>query len=720
VFAKLAATEHRMRNLTGIDEPLALIGCAMTANLFDVFEKQPVLGRSFLPEEMQANAKVVILSHSLWQQAFGGRKDILGQDITLDNDLYHVVGVAHPHMEYRQDLKIRFYVPLALDPPGHRMARSMWVLGRLRPDVSVEKAEMEMKTIAARLETQYPDTNTNWTAIIIPLQELIFGKVQNSVVILFAAAVLILMVACANVAHLLMSRAGVRSQEMAVRSALGAGRARLLRLMLIESMLLSLVAGTLGFIAAVCSMDLLSYGVALLTKSGGLSGIGGAVRITLNPWIVIFAIFVSMFTTVGFGLLPAWQVSQANPVQALCAAGRSASQGRQRRRLSNLLVSAEIAVAFILLVGACLLARSLEHLYLKSPGFNPVNLMVMEVKLPNITEYQNDEQRADFCQSVLDRMREIPGVLGAASTSVHPLSSGNYVDGYSILNQESPTPGDKPIAEYRTVSTDYFSTIGLPLLKGRLFRETDDGSAKVTIVDQEFVQRYFHDKDPIGQKIQKRGSHICEIVGVVGNHQTSPVFDEQTFPHAYEPITQVCMNTVTFMARTQGDPLSLADPLRRAVWAENPNQPISKVQTMQGIMRETMSIHRLSGLILGLFAGSSLLITLFGVYGVITSTVSQRTREIGIRMAFGARQFDVVKSIMRTGLVLTGLGLIAGLAGALVLCRLMDALLYNTSPVDPLSYSVVIVFISVVSLLACYLPARRAAKIDPMKALRYE
>jgi putative ABC transport system permease protein len=712
--------EHRMHNLTGIDKPLALIGCAATTNLFNVFEKPLVLGRSFLPGEMQANSKVVILSHSLWQQAFGARKDVIGQDITLDDDVYRVVGVAHPHMEYRQDFKIQFYVPLALDPPGHRMAKKLWVLGRLRPGVSVEKAEIEMKTIAARLEAQYPDTNTNWTAIIIPLQELIFGKVQDSVVILFAAVILVLLIACANVAHLLMSRAGKRSQEMAIRSALGAGRMRLLRLMLIESLLLSLVAGILGFVAAVWSMDLLSHGLALLTKSGGIGGIGGAVRITMNPWIVIFAIVISIFTTVCFGFFPAWQSSQANPVQALCSSGRGASQSLQRRRLSNLLVSAEIAVAFVLLVGACLLARSLEGLYRKSPGFNPINLMTVQMTLPKSTEYQNDQQRADFCQAVLDRMREIPGVLGVASTSIHPLSSLNYVDVYSIVNQESQTPGDKPIAEYRTVSTNYFSTIGLPLLKGRLFQETDDGSVKVTIVDQEFVRRYFLGKDPIGQKIQKRGSHICEIVGVVGNHQTSPKIDEQTFPHAYEPIIQACMNTVTFMVRTQVDPLILADPLRLAVWTENPNLPISKIQTMQGIVRDTLSIHRLSGLVLGLFAGSALLITLIGIYGVINSMVSQRTREIGIRMAFGARQVDALKSIMRTGLILTGLGVVVGLAGALTLCRLLTSLLYDISPADPISYAVVFIVVTIVSLLACWVPAHRAAKIDPMEALRYE
>jgi predicted permease len=576
-----------------------------------------------------------------------------------------------------------------------------------------------MQTIAARLEAQYPDTNTGFSVFLIPLQELLFGKVRGTTVILFTAAVLVLMIACANVANLLMSRAGVRSGEMAIRSALGAGRLRLVRQMLIESLLLSLIAGALGFIGAAWGMNLLSHSVALLSQSGGIGGIGGTVRITMNPCIMIFAIVLPVFTTLCFGLLPAWQISHVNPLNALRAGGRSTSQDRQRRRLSDMLISAEIATAFVLLVVACLLLRSLKQLHRTSPGFNTINLMTLQLTLPQSTAYKDDQQRAAFCRAALDIMRNIPGVLGAASTSIHPMSGWNLMDSFSILNQESQTPGDITAAEYRTVSTDYFSTIGLPLLKGRLFQETDDGSGKVVIIDQEFVRRYFHDKDPIGQKIKLR-LYACEIIGVVENHQTSPRIGEKTCPHLYEPISQACMNTVTFMVRTKTDPLTMADSLRRAVWTVNPDQPITHMQPMQGIARDLLSMQRLSGLILGLFAGSALMITLIGIYGVIASAVSQRTREIGIRIAFGARQVDVIRFIMRNGLILTGIGLVTGLIGALALCRLMGALLYNTSPVDPLSYIVVIVLISVTSLLACFIPARRAIRINPIEALRCE
>jgi len=716
VFSELAAQGYRAFNLTDRDEPLALTGWAITANLFDVFGKPPLLGRSFLPEEIQANnAKVAILSYSLWQQVFGGSKDIIGQEITMDNDLYSVVGIAHPHMEYRQGDRLEFYVPLTPTPEDNRSRRGLWVLGRLHPGVTLEYATVEMQTIAARLEAQYPDTNTGFDTLLIPLQELLFGKVSCTIVILFAAAALVLLVACANVTNLLLSRAGLRSQEMALRAALGAGRTRLLRLMLIESLFMSLLAGTLGFIGAVWGMDMLRHGVTILSQS---SGIAGATRIKMNPWILLFAIVLSVFTALCFGLIPAWRTSQINPLRALRVSGRGTSQDRQRYRISNLLISAEIAVAFVLLVGACLLIRSLEQLHRTSPGFNTVNLMTLQMTIPQSTAYKNDQQRAAFCQTVLDRMRNIPDVLGAASTSIPPVSGSNFSCGFTILDQGSQVPGDKPIAEHRTVSIDYFSTIGLPLLEGRLFRETDNGSDKVVIVDQEFVRRYFHDKDPIGQRI--RVWEVCEIIGVVGNHQSSSNIDEPTCPHMYFPIGQSCMPFVTFMARTRMDPLTLAEPLRQAVWAVDRNLPIARTESMQDIVQETHSMQRLSSLILGLFAGSAVMITVIGIYGVIASVVSQRTREIGIRMAFGAKRIDVIKSIMNTGLFLIGSGLVIGLVGALILCRLMGTLLYNISPMDPLSYCVVIVFISVISLLACYIPARRAAKIDPMEALRYE
>jgi len=716
VFEELAAQGYRALNLTGRDEPLALTGWAVTDNLFDVFGKPPVLGRAFLPAEMSARQpNVVVLGHALWQQAFGAARDIVGQDITLDNELYSVVGIAHPDLDYRQGFRTQFYIPLTPSPSEPRYRRGLQVLGRLRPGVTLEEASAEMKTIAARLEAQYPDSNRGFTSLIIPLQELLFGKVRTTILILFAAAGLLLLIACTNVANLLLSRVDRRSQEMAVRSALGAGRWQLCRVILVESLLVSIISGVLGLLGAAWSVGLLRQGVDLLSQSGGMAGV---VRIELNPWVLVFALTLSVGITLCFGLLPAWKTSLTDPLHSFRATRRGSSQSRQGRRVSNLLASAEIALAFVLLAGACLLLRSLSQLHQASPGFNQANLMMMQMTLPRTEAYKDDQQRAVFCQAVLERLQTIPGVLAAASTNIHPVSDYNFMCGFRVLDRGPQAPGEVTAAEFRTVSTDYFSTLGLPLVEGRPFQGKDDGSHRVIIVDQEFARRYFPGKNPIGQRIELGGP--CEIIGVVGNHQTTTRIDETTCPHMYQPICQSCMPSVTFVVRTHSDPLTLAKPMRRAIWAIDPQQPIGDMQSMQGIIHGTHAIRRLSSLVLGLFAGSALIITVIGIYGVVASTVSQRTQEIGIRMAFGARQIDVLESIMRTGLILAGLGVAVGLVGALAMCRLLTSLLYGVNPADPVSYGLVSLIVTAVSLLACYLPARRAAKTDPMEALRYE
>ncbi|MBN2183572.1 MAG: ABC transporter permease [Sedimentisphaerales bacterium] len=716
VFETLAAQGYRTMNLTGRDEPLALTGWAITDNLFEVFRKQPVLGRSFLPEEISAEqSQVVILSHALWQQAFSQDPDILGQDVTLDNRVYNVVGIAHPDMDYRQGFSAQFYIPLTSSPSESRSRHALQVFGRLHPTVTLQAATAEMKTIAARLEAQYPESNKDFTVLLIPLQELLFGKVQGTVVTMMAAAVLLLLVASTNIANLFLSRMDRRSQEMAVRSAIGAGRWQLSRLVLIESLLISLVSGLIGFVGATGSMGLMRRGMNLITSSGGMAGIP---RITINPGILFFTLGLSIIVTLCFGLLPAWKTSQTSPLQSLRTKARGSSRSRHGRHLAHVLVTAQIALAVVLLVGAGLLVKSLIQLRLSSPGFNPVNLMTLQITLPQSRAYETDRQRADFCRAVLTQLQNIPGVSHVAATNIIPVSDFNFMRGFQILDRTSQSPDDSMAAEFRTVSTDYFTTLGMPLIKGRLFQETDAGNLHVVIVDEEFVRRYFPNQDPIGQRIALGAP--CEIIGVVGNHQTGTRINEQTFPHMYRPLRQACMERIVFIARTQTDPLTLAESMRRAVWAVDVKQPINHIQPMQGIIHDTRATYRLSSFVLNLFAGGALILITVGLYGVTASTITQRTREIGIRKAFGACHVDIIKSIIGTGLILTGLGITVGLIVALVVCRLMGSLLYNTNPTDPISYSIVISFVGVVSLLACYIPARRAAKIDPMAALRYE
>lgn len=716
VFEELAAMSHRSLNLTDRDEPLALTGWAITANFFDVFEKPPLLGRGFLPEEIGPDkAQVVILSHSLWKQAYEGRSDILGYKITLDNKVYSIIGVAHPDIEFRQDFRIQFYIPFDLHPQQHRSNRSQWVVGRLKPGVTKAQAAAEMSAIAARLEEQYPDSNTNWNVKFTSLQERMFGKTQETLVVLYTAAGLVLLIACANVANLLLAQAANRYGEMAVRSALGADRQRLFRQMLLEGTLLSLLAGTLGFLGAYWGMDLMRYMVSVLGQSDGIAGLA---RITMSPWILTFAIVLSLGTTILFGLLPAWHASHTNPANVLRGSARGASQGIAHRQLSSLFVVAEISLAFVLLTGACLLLKSLDRLYRTSPGFQTAQLLTVQITLSSTSEYQRSRDRATFCHNVLEQIVSIPGVLSAASINRHPLGD-NCSKGFTIAGSDTRAAGKRAHAEYRTVSAGYFSTMGIPILRGRYFTETDDGSHKVMIVDEEFVRRYFPNQNPIGLQIGG-GRNPWEIIGVVGNIKSGRMTEIQRSPHMYEPIDQFCENNVTFMIKSVGEPIALVDAVRQAIWRVNSNQPIEHIQSMQDIINDSLSMRRLSTFILSLFAGTALILTLIGIYGVMAYSVNQRTREIGIRMAFGARGADVIKRIMLKGIVLTIVGLLTGLVVAFALCRAMSSLLYEVSTADLTTFTEVVTIVAMVALLACYIPARRAAKVDPMKALRYE
>jgi putative ABC transport system permease protein len=717
VFAELAAMDHRWLNLTGRDDPRALTGWAVTENFFDVFEKPPVMGRSFVPKEIgPGKAQVAILSHALWQQAFSGRLDIVGQQIMLDNHAYTVVGVAHPDMDFRQDFRVQIYVPLERARTDNRNQRALWVAGRLLPGVTPDQAAAELRTIAARLEVQHPDTNATWAARVIPMRELMFGQTENILLVLYGAAALVLLIACANTAGLWTTRAAARSREMAVRSALGAGRLRLCRAMLVESLLLSLAAGILGFLGAFCSLDLLNRGVATLNRS---SGIAGVARISMSPGILAFALGLAVVACAGFGLLPAWFVSQTNPAEALRGSGRSATQGRHHRRLSSGLVIAEIATAFVLLMGACLLLRSLDHLYRTSPGFQPAHLLTLDVTLSAQADYKDSRGRAAFCQNVLTRMQAIPGVLATGSTSALPIAGDNWANAFDVVGQSPSSSNQRPSAEYRTVSKDYFATMSIPLVEGRTFAETDGGTHNVIVVDEELARRYFPGSSPLGREIYQQGRR-CEVIGVVGSIQSARMTDREHRPHMYEPLSQYCWTRATFVVKAAGDPVALTKSLRQSIWSVDRYLPVARVQTMQGVVRDSLSMPRLSAVVLGLFAGTALILTLIGIYGIITGTVSQRTREIGIRMTFGARPFDVIKFLMASGLVLIGLGLLAGLAGAVVLCRLLESQLYGISSADPVSYGSVIVFVVTVSLLACVIPALKAARVDPMVALRCE
>jgi predicted permease len=713
-FQALAAMEDRGYNLAGADEPLAVTGLAVTANFFDVLEKPPAMGRGFLPSEVgPAKANVVILSHSLWKRAFRSRTDILGRSVTLDNRACTVVGVAHPDADYRQDNHAEFYVPLDLDPMQNRGARSLWVIGRLKPDVTEAQALTEMGTITARLAEQYPDTNKGWSVRFISLRALLFGDLQRPVVVLYAAAALLILIACANLANLLMARGLARSPELAILSALGAGRLRLCRQMLTESLLLSLLGGAVGLLLAWWGLDLMRTMVSVFQKSGGIAG---TAHLTLSPWALAFTMALSFGTTLLFGLFPSWQASRTCPANAL-RGGRSAGEDRAHHHLSRLLVVGEISLSFVLLAGFYLLFQSLDHLSHTSLGYRSSQLLTVEITLPAIPEYQESRSRAAFCHEVLDRMQATPEVLSAASVNKHPFTAGNNPVPFEIAERGMTKFGDRPIAEPRTISMDYFQTMGIPLLEGRDFTRTD---ASVAIVDQEFVRQNFPGENPLGRQISPPGGYVLKIVGVVGSLQPPKFADKHLNAHVYIPIDNYCLPDVAFMVRTTGDPVALAAAMRQAVWAVDRNQPIANIQPMQTLVLDRISMPRLITMIAGLFAAAALVLTLLGIYGIMAYAVHRQTHEIGVRMAFGAQRADILRMVLGKGMALVGVGSFLGLVAALILCRVISSLLYGISPTDPVAYGVVTVLVSITGLLACYVPARRAASVDPMAALRQE
>jgi putative ABC transport system permease protein len=718
-FRGLAAIEHQQRDLGGAGEPLAVTGLGVTANFFDVLGSPPALGRGFRSEETAAaESDVVVLSHSLWQRAFGGDPGILGRSLTLDGRAHRVVGVAHADAEFRQDFRAEFYLPLHVDPAGNRFERKLWVLGRLKPGVTQAQALAELQGISSRLAERYPDSNRGWSVKLIPLPELLFGDLRRPVLLLYVAAALVVLIACANLAGLLLARGLGRAPEMAVRSALGAGRLRLCRQMLTESLLLSVLGGAVGLVLSSWGVGLMRALLSTLQRSGGVGGIVGRTHIGLSPWVVLFTVALSFGATLLFGLLPAWEASGARSAAAL-RGERAAGEDRGGRRLSRLLAAGEIALSFLLLTGFSLLVESLEHLSGAPLGYGTSELLAVQLTLPRTPEYAESASRARFVHRVLERMRAVPGVLAAGAVNIHPLSSANVALGFTIVGRERPRPGEETNAEMRTVSTDYFRAMRIPLRRGRLFSRADDGSRAVAIVDEELARRYFTGEDPVGREISVAG-HGMEIVGVVGSVQPPSLAEKRPRTHLYTPVDQFCFPDVTFTVRTLGDPTALGPAMRQAVWDVNPRQPIAQVQSLRSLAEDRLAMPRLVAWLAGSFATSALALALLGLYGVLAYSVRRQTRELGVRIALGAERRDILRLVLRRGMAVAGIGSLLGLAAATVLFRVMASLLHGVSPWDPLAYGLALTLVVATSLLASWLPARRAAAVDPARALRSE
>ncbi len=723
VFQAMAAGAESSFTLTGKGRPESVIAARVSANFFDVAGVAPELGRAFVSGDAKAGADhVVILSDELWRARFGSNPGVIGSSIEVNGEPYTIIGVMPQSASLPMPYNLpEMWTPLVfsakeLTPPANGFHNLQIVLGRLKPGDTVEKAQAEMDSIARRLATSHPETDKNWGITVLTLQEYLIRKprVRNALVMLMTVVGFVLLIACANIAGLLLARGAGRTHELAVRSAVGASRFRLIRQMLAESLLIGAAGGGAGLLMSV-------WGISLLRAGFNFNALGSrmAAGFRLDQPTLVFALAVTFLTTIVFGLLPAIRASKANPRNALSESGRTGSSGSGHSRLRSALVTAEIALALLLLAGAGIMMRELVHEYTEPNGFNPNNLLAASIDL-NAKRYQKPAAQVDFFRRVVENVRSLPGVESASVNTCAPLGC-NWSTSFSIAG-EPPLPASKrPTADFFAVGPDYFRTMQIPLLQGRYFSDSEDaGSPVVAIVNREFARRFFPKGDAIGRQMEvDEGRHkLARIVGIVGN-TNSYVGQSTPHPQIYESYQQIPFGSMAVVLRSREMPAAISPLLRRAVWSVDKDQPVV-IQTMHDLTAANVGGDKLMVGLMGIFAGLALVLAVVGIYGVIAFSVAQRTREIGIRMALGAQKADVLGLVLRQGGLLAGIGCAIGILLAFPLPRLFSAMFYGFSTQGPLVAIAVAFIVAAASLLACYIPARRAAKVDPMEALRYE
>jgi putative ABC transport system permease protein len=718
-FESAAAFIKSSLTLTSDGEPERLPVTYTSANFFSVLGAEPALGRSFMEEENTTGKhRVVILSQSLWRRRFGANPGIIGQSITLNGVPFTVIGVLpggfkDPTPEQTRPAEL--WAPLAYD--FERMARRsdfLNVVARLKQGVSPQAAQAEMNTITSRLAQQYPDSNTGWSTIVMPLHERMVGDVRSALWLLMGVVGFLLLIACANVANLLLARSTARQQEIAIRRALGADRIRLIRQFLTESVLLSVTGGLLGSLVAMWGVDIL---VAL--SPGNIPRLD---EVGLNWKVLAFTLFVSLLTGIVFGLLPALHATSPNLTETLKEGGRSSTEGIRGSRLRNSLVVAEIAISLVLLVGAGLMIRSFARLQAVDPGFRPERILTMDMLLPS-SKYKETAQVSTFFDQFSSRLSGVPGVESVGAVSTLPLSGGGDIITFLVEGRPEQPPGQSEDAEYRVVTPGYFATMGVPIVRGEGFTERHNADAPaVMVINETFARRYFPGEDPVGKRLNigdPEKSPWRTIVGIVKDVRHEGLATE-AYPQMYSPLAQTPRRAMTLVARTTGAPLSLVPNVRQELTSLDKDQPLYNVRTMEQVLAQSIARQRFQMLLIAIFASVGLILASVGIYGVISYSVTQRTHEIGIRMALGAQARDVLKMVLGQGMILTLVGVGVGLGFALLLTRVMASLLYNVSATDPLTFVGVSALLSLVALLACLIPARRAMRVDPMEALRYE
>jgi putative ABC transport system permease protein len=707
-------------SLTGVDTPIGLEGFRCTVNFLETLKETPLLGRGFRPEDAQeGNHRVVILSHRIWSNVFDADPDIIDKIITIDEEPYTVIGVMRPIMGFIEEMA-QIYTPITEESLlNGRGSHYLGVMGRLKPGITIENAQAELNVIAAQLEQQYIESNKNKGVIVHPLHETLVEEIRPVFLILYGAVGFLLLIACVNVANLLLAKSNSRSREIAIRCALGAGRIRIFRQVLTESVILSLVSGALGLLLGFWSLNGLQLISPRLLNTAGGSSIPGMDEIRLDLTVLLFTIGISMITGLLFGIFPAWHASKSKINEALKEGGRGTSSGASHHRILNVLVVSQVALALILLVGSGLLINSFYRLHNTNPGFESKNLLAIHMERTRSGSKGDDNNVVAFFNDMIDRYKAIPGVQTAAAINIHPLTPHNSNNGFTVENRPME-PGEYYSAENRVITPDYFQTIKIPLIQGRYFDVQDnDDSKKVIIVNQEFTKRIFPNEDALGKRIHLNGN-LVEIVGIVGNIKFRSLSAENYKPFMYRPIEQVPRREMTFVIRTENDPNQLANVARQEIWNIDPNQPILWIKTMDRIVGDSISIERFSMILLTVIAVIALLLAVIGIYGVMLYSVNERTNEIGVRMALGAQVSDILTLIVCKGITLTIFGVIIGLAGSIYLMKFLSSMLYEISSVDITTFAATSLLLILVAFLACFIPARKAAQVDPMITLRCE
>jgi len=711
-FESMAAYRHVDFSFKGTGDPQNVPGLRATADLFTVLKSNAALGRTFTRDESVVGAdRVVVLSHGFWSRALGASAGVIGQTIQLDSVPFTVVGVMPPSFEFPTSTKVEVWTSLAFDPKdlhgGSRRARLLTVVGRIAPGVTPQQAQEEISVLAGRIAAEYKVSNDRWTARVIPAHEQLVGASRPALMVLMGAVGFLLLIVCANMANLLLARLSSRRREMAVRAALGASRWEVARPIVAESLILSAAGGLLGLVAA--------FGVLRLIASLPEARLPRIEAMQLDGGVLLFTSVISIGVALAFGLLPALHASKQDLRDNMQESSGSTASPYARRLLSGLVV-VEVALALVLLVGAGLMTRSFTRLLQVNPGFDSSNLVAARVLLPS-TKYQRPTI-VRFYEDVIERLRRAPGVVNASAVSAMPLHDVGAAGSlpFNVEGQQPPTTED-PMADVRMVAPGYFDTMKIQLLAGRVLDERDDMQApRTALINETMARRYFPDRSPLGLVIQNPHGK-AEVVGIVADVHNQGL-DREPRKQVYLPLRQSPTAGMAVVARTNQDPGAMANTIQRVIWDVDPGQPIYELSTMDQILARAVFLPRLSTTLLATFAVAALLLAALGIYGVLSYSVSQRTKEIGLRMALGASGGNTIALIVRNSVVMVAIGGVIGLVAATLLARSMEGILFGVEPFDVPSFTMAAITLMIAGVLASVLPALRTTRVDPVVALR--